>query len=338
MRKYMLWITVSIISILAILFYRLSLKNSHIQNKLSHTEISQAAYAFNHSLSLFSFYNQGDLHIHCEFKIDQKNQLLVNEQTKNCFEYVITQDHSSNISQIKSNFKRYITENYTEPAISQILSLWNRYYQYRIRLGSLHLSENKQTIDTQYYHLVFNAIQKLRLSFFSTYEIQALFRPEENMYHFYILHRMDILTNKKLTEKEKAQQLHQLFKSLPQKWQTRFGQPYVLQDLQELTADIQARGGNEKELNEMRLNLLGAETFQHLETLDQHQNLWGNRVNRYLKERERILHSNMEKAVKNIVIQHLREQYFKIPAEKTRITAFEYKYDQSHKLSVIPKN
>lgn len=334
----MLWITVSIISILTILFYGLSFKNSHNQNKPSNTEISQAAYAFNHSLSLFSFYNQGDLQIHCEFKMDQNNQLIINEQTKNCFEYVITQNNQPDVNQSESNFKRYITENYTKTAASQILSLWNRYSQYRIKLSNLHLSENSQTIDTQYYHLVFNAIKKLRLRFFSKYEIQALFRPEENMYHFYILNRMDILTNEKLTEKEKAQRLHQLFKSLPQKWKTSFGQPYVLQDLQELTADIQARGGNEKELKEMRLSLLGADASQYLEVLTKHQNKWGNRVNRYLNERDRILHSNMDQAVKNIVIQHLKEQYFKIPAEQTRITAFEYKYDQSHKLSVIPKN
>ena len=41
------------------------------------------------------------------------------------------------IEQIQQDFKTYISQNHKEPALSQILDLWDRYMQYRQSLGEI---------------------------------------------------------------------------------------------------------------------------------------------------------------------------------------------------------
>jgi hypothetical protein len=81
--------------------------------------------------------SQQDTEVNCQLVLDQSNRLIVNEQTRNCFEYFITQYGEKNIDQIKQDFKAYIQQGYKEPALKQILDLWTRYLDYRVQLGSL---------------------------------------------------------------------------------------------------------------------------------------------------------------------------------------------------------
>ena len=114
--------------------------------------------------------SQQDTEINCQLVLDQSNRLVVNEQTRNCFEYFITQYGEKNIDQIKQDFKAYIQQGYQEPALKQILDLWTRYIDYRVQLGSLkEPSLNKE--DPEYYRKIFTLMKNLRSQFFSDYEI-----------------------------------------------------------------------------------------------------------------------------------------------------------------------
>ncbi len=98
--------------------------------------------------------SQQDTEINCQLVLDQSNRLVVNEQTRNCFEYFITQYGEKNIDQIKQDFKAYMQQGYKEPALKQILDLWTRYLDYRVQLGSLkEPSLNKE--DPEYYRTIF---------------------------------------------------------------------------------------------------------------------------------------------------------------------------------------
>ncbi len=115
--------------------------------------------------------------------LDQSNRLVVNEQTRNCFEYFITQYGEKNIDQIKQDFKAYMQQGYKEPALKQILDLWTRYLDYRVQLGSLKEPSLKKE-DPEYYRKIFTSMKNLRSQFFSDYEIEGLFGAE-NTYHEY---------------------------------------------------------------------------------------------------------------------------------------------------------
>ncbi|MCL6246956.1 lipase secretion chaperone [Acinetobacter sp. ANC 4945] len=274
--------------------------------------------------------SQQDTEVNCQISMDGSNRLIVNEQTRNCFEYFITQYGEKSIDQIKKDFKAYIAQGHKEPALSQIYDLWDRYMKYREQLGNLQPpSDDKES--PQYYRSIYSSTQNLRKQFFSDYEIEGLF-GKENTYHEYTLKRMEVVNDKKLSESEKAKKLKALFDELPEDWKENLEQINKLEDLRKLTADIKARGGSSEEIHQMRLNLVGPEATQRLENLDTQRSSWKSSVNQYLTERDSIVKSNMSDSAKQQAVQQLRNQHFKSKEDQLRVSTFESVHDQGGKL------
>ena len=296
----------------------INLENPARQNTLDHTQ---------KNLAIFASASQQDTQINCQLTLNNNNELITNEQTKNCFEYFITQYGEKKTDQIKDDFKTYISQQYTDPARSQILDLWNRYFEYRLKLGEQQAPAGVTSTDPQYFRALFTSLNTLRQTFFSYQEIKGLFGAED-IYHNYTLDRMDIFANQDLNEAEKAEKLKELFNKLPIDWQNNLEQLYKLEDLQKLTSDIKAKGGNANDIRNMRLNLVGPEATQRLENLDSQQNNWKNNVNNYLEKRHQILNSSLSKEAKNQSIQKLKEQNFTTSQEQLRLETFEKLYDK----------
>lgn len=291
---------------------------------------SSTAIAAQAKTGAFASASQQDIQINCQLKIDGSNRLIVNEATKNCFEFFITQYGEKDIQQIKTDFITYAKTNYKEPVLTQLIDLWTRYMQYREQLGNL----EKPNIDEEkagYYKAIFDNMKNLRKKFFSDYEAEGLFGVEDT-YNDYTIARMEVLDNKKLTEAEKAQKLQELFKDLPEDWKENLKQLSQLEDLRKLTAEIKARGGSAEELRQMRTNLVGPEATQRLETLDADRSQWKGRVGSYLTERDSIVKSNMSDSAKQSAIQQLRSKNFSNPQEQLRIETFEKIHDRGEKL------
>jgi lipase chaperone LimK len=143
---------------------------------------------------------------------------------------------------------------------------------------------------------------------------------------------MSILADATLNEIQKAQKLKQLFAQLPEDWKENLEQLSKLEDLRKLTSDLKARGGSPEELRQMRMNLVGVETTQRLEQLDQERGQWKSRVNDYLAQRDQILQSQMSESAQQQAIQQLRQQQFKNPQEQLRLGTFETTHDTGGKL------
>ncbi|PWB14638.1 lipase chaperone [Acinetobacter sp. AM] len=274
--------------------------------------------------------SQQDTEVNCQLSLNQSQHLIVNEQTRNCFEYFITQYGEKQINQIKQDFTRYMQKGYKEPALSQIIDLWNRYIDYRVQLGNLK-EPNLDKQDPEYYRKVFALMNNLRAQFFSSAEIEGLFGAE-NTYHEYTLDRMSIMADSSLNEVQKAQKLKELFAQLPEDWRENLEQLSKLEDLRKLTSDIKARGGSAEELRQMRMNLVGAEATTRLEQLDQDRGQWKSRVNEYLTQRDQILKSQMSESAQQQAIAQLRQQQFKNPQEQLRLGTFETTHDSGGKL------
>lgn len=274
--------------------------------------------------------SQQDTEVNCQLSLNQSQHLIVNEQTRNCFEYFITQYGEKQIDQIKQDFTRYMQKGYKEPALSQIIDLWNRYIDYRVQLGNLK-EPNLDKQDPEYYRKVFALMNNLRAQFFSSAEIEGLFGAE-NTYHEYTLDRMSIMADSSLNEVQKAQKLKELFAQLPEDWRENLEQLSKLEDLRKLSSDIKARGGSAEELRQMRMNLVGAEATTRLEQLDQDRGQWKSRVNEYLTQRDQILKSQMSESAQQQAIAQLRQQQFKNPQEQLRLGTFETTHDSGGKL------
>lgn len=339
-KKNALWLGLSlfIIVILALIFWLkpndsasneslTSGKNSTVQGNGQPQTSSASAGA---DLA-FSSKSQQDTQVDCEIRVDSSNSLIVNDQTRNCFEYFITQYGEKTLDQVKSSFLGYIKSTYKEPVLSQLTDLWSRYIDYRSQLGDIQ-PPNLSKDDVNYYRAVFASMQNLRKQFFSDYEIEGLF-GNENTYNEYTLSRLEIMNNKALSASEKANKLKQLFDALPDDLKESLQQLSQLEDLRKLTSEIKKRGGSAEELHEMRTNLVGPEATQRLENLDVQRNDWKQRVTAYLSSRDSVVKSTMSDKAKTDAIQQLRAQQFSSPQEQLRVETFENEYDQGGKLS-----
>ena len=284
----------------------------------------------NSATGSFASPSQQDVQINCQLSIDASNRLIVNEGTKNCFEFFITQYGEKTIEQIKNNFSAYAKATYQEPLLGQLIDLWTRYIQYREQLGSLE-APNIDKEQAGYYKAIFSSMKNLRKKFFSDYEIEGLFGIEDT-YNDYTLARMAVMDDKNLSSTEKAEKLKALFEQLPEDWKDNLKQLSQLEDLRKLTAEIKVKGGSAEELREMRMNLVGAEATQRLESLDTERSHFKSNVTRYLSERDSIVKSNMSDAAKEAAIQQLRAKNFSNPQEQLRLQTFESLHDQGGKL------
>lgn len=336
-KKILACIVIAIIILIAFFIFWLKPQDSsttqNIQNSDQATSLTTPQNAENISAAQganFSSASQQDIQVNCQIQMDNANRLIVNEATKNCFEFFITQFGEKDIQQIKSDFIGYAKTSYKEPLLSQLTDLWSRYMQYREQLGNLQ-APNVEKDTANYYKAIFSSMQSLRKQFFSDYEIEGLFGTED-IYNDYTLERMTILENKKLSADEKAKQLKEKFEELPEDWKENLKQLNQLEDLRKLTSEIKARGGSADEIRQMRMNLVGPEATQRLETLDGQRSDWKNRVNGYLSERDNIMKSNMSDSAKQSAVQQLRQQHFNKPEEQLRIETFETVKDQGGKL------
>jgi lipase chaperone LimK len=278
----------------------------------------------------FASKSQQDTQINCQIRADASNRLIVNEQTKDCFEYFITQYGEKTIEQIKADFLSYTKISYKEPVLSQLNNLWTRYIDYRSKLGDLPApTADKES--AKYYQQILVNTQNLRKKFFSNYEIQGLFGIQDT-YDQYTVDRLEIMDNQKLSTAEKAQKLKELFEQLPEDWKENLKQLNQLEDLRKLTAEIKARGGSAEELRQMRTNLVGPEATQRLETLDVQRSDWKGKVNQYLAARDNILKSNLSDSAKQRAVEQLKAQQFANQQEQLRLQTFETVHDQGGKL------
>jgi lipase chaperone LimK len=318
MQKYKIWIIVAlvILCLVTLLLWLSPQDEKQTSNEPDSAQpaiLDREANALNVSAQNNTFFasaSQQDTEINCQMQLDSSNRLIVNEQTRNCFEYFITQYGEKTIEQIQQDFKTYISQNHKEPALSQILDLWDRYMQYRQSLSEITPPAGLNQEDPAYYRSIYTSTQNLRKRFFSNYEIEGLFGTEDT-YHEYTLDRMAVLADKNLSEAEKAQKLKELFQQLPEDWQENLEQLNKLEDLRKLTADIKARGGSTEEIRQMRLNLVGPEATQRLENLDSKRTSWKSSVTSYLNERDSIMQSGLNDSAKQKAVQELRAQHFK---------------------------
>ena len=304
---------------------------STAQNPNAGTETTSAIPATAQSLVGAS---QKDTQINCQIRTDSSNRLMVNEQTKDCFEYFITQYGEKSIEQIKADFITYIKMSYKDPVMSQLNDLWSRYMQYREQLGNMQPPaglDPKNQDDPKYFRSIISNTHSLRKKFFSDYEIEGLFGTQDT-YDTYTVDRMEVMNDSKLTAEQKAVKLKELFNQLPEDWQENLKQINQLEELRHLTAEIKARGGSAAEIRQMRTNLVGPEATARLENLDVQRGQWKEQVTHFLSERDNIMQSSMSDSAKQSALEQLRNQSFSTAPERLRVQTFEQVHDQGGKL------
>ncbi|AOA57150.1 lipase secretion chaperone [Acinetobacter larvae] len=278
--------------------------------------------------------SQQDTQIDCQLQLTAQGHLRVNEHTRNCFEYFISQYGEKELAHIQKAFIRYIEQHYQAPAAAQIIDLWQRYLKYRQESVDLQSSNTTALEETAAITAYFEKVHALRKNYFNATEIQGLF-GEEDLYNNYTLQRMAILEDSTLSAAQKAQQLKKRFEALPQEWQENLKQLTQLDDLNRLTQQIKSQSGSAQQLRAMRNALVGTEATVRLEQLDQQRQQWKQQVLGFLNEKDKILQSNLNDASKKQAIQSLRDQSFADAKQQSRLKTFEDIHQQGGQLPFI---
>ena len=117
MQKNKIWIVLAVVILaIAALVYWL-MPQSGTSESTSHEQTSDTQSAeqirmqqamHNNAAASFLSPSQQDTEINCQLKLDPTQRLIGNEQTRNCFEYFITQYGEKSIEAISTDFTDYI--------------------------------------------------------------------------------------------------------------------------------------------------------------------------------------------------------------------------------------
>src|SRR5690606_17270651 len=115
---------------------------------------------------------------------------------------------------------------------------------------------------------------------------QAFFGQEE-AYNQFTLQRLAIRHDQSLSDREKAEALDRLRAGLPEELQ-ELVVPQLQTELRQQSAALQAQGASPAQIQQLRLQLVGAEATARLEALDQRRQQWQQRLADYRREKARI--------------------------------------------------
>lgn len=265
--------------------------------------------------------------IDCPIQVDANGKLILTVGIRSCFDYFFSSLGEKTETELISDIRQYLKATLPDSASSYASYLLDQYVAYTHALKNLKPTSSFTTGDVEGFQKVLDQMYKVQQQFFNSAEINALFGNERNLNQFNI-DQMRIHANKSLNAQQKATELANLIDQLPSTLADGVRVSMQFAELQQLTKEIQEKGGSAQELRNMRESLLGAEAADRLEKVDQEEAGWQKQVNSYLSEREQILKSNASDSNKQQSIEQLRNSTFATKEDLLRAQSYEIMNDQ----------
>ncbi|MFZ5531472.1 MAG: lipase secretion chaperone [Pseudomonadota bacterium] len=268
------------------------------------------------------------------FEVDANGHLRITRGIRQTFDYFLSTIGEEPVGTILARIKAYIRHRLKEPAASEAERILAGYVAYKQALvalpqvtpqadGSLNLAAIQQQMAQ---------VQGLRNQHLSQEVIQAFF-GDEDAYDRYTVNRLQVLQDKGLSDRQRAQQLAMLQQQLPPAMQESLKIANSVQDLNALTADWKKRGGSARELRDIREALVGPEAAGRLEALDAENAEWERRLNGWLSQRDALLAtSGLSDSDKQAQVAQLRSSLFNAQ-EQARVQALEGLHDRNRMAS-----
>ena len=254
-----------------------------------------------------------------EFHVDAAGNLLISDDIRRIFDYFLSAIGEETIQASVKRLQAYITSQLQSPAREQALALLDQYLDYKKQLVQLERDlPQLATVDAMLQRE--QAVQALRASIFSAEVHQAFFSGEE-AYNQFTLQRLAIRHDQRLNDQQKAEALDQLRANLPEQLQDAVI-PQMQTELRQQTAALQAQGGSTEQIQQLRLQLVGAEATARLNELDQRRQQWSKRLDDYRQEKARIESSGLSDSDKQSALQDIAEERFN-EQERLRLAAAE---------------
>jgi len=219
-------------------------------------------------------------------EVDARGNLLISSQIRHLFDYFLSLIGEESPAVTHQRIRDYLAQQLQQPALGQALELLDSYLAYQQQLVDL---ESRFPVTDSLADLFAReqAVQRLRATLFSHEAHEAFFAGEE-IYNNFTLERLAIRRDSALDEQEKAQAIEALRESLPEEMQQLLV-PQIHQELRQQTLALREAGADERQVRELRMELLGPEATGRLEALDQQRSQWRQRMAAFNAERETIL-------------------------------------------------
>ena len=220
-----------------------------------------------------------------QFRLDAQGNLLISMDIRRIFDYFLSGYGEESLKASLARLRSYIASQLDDPAESQALSLLAQYLDYKRQLIQLE-KDLPQIASLDAMSQREQAVQALRARLFSVEAHKAFFAQEE-AYNQFTLQRLAIRHDASLSEQQKAVALDQLRAGLPEDMQELLV-PQLQNELRQQTAALQASGAGSEQIRQLRLQLVGAEATERLESLDRQRQQWQQRLNDYREEKARL--------------------------------------------------
>lgn len=254
-----------------------------------------------------------------EFHVDAAGNLLISDDIRRIFDYFLSAIGEETIQASVKRLQGHITSQLQSPAREQALALLDQYLDYKKQLVQLE-RDLPQLASLDAMQQREQAVQALRASIFTAEVHQAFFSGEES-YNQFTLQRLAIRHDQRLNDQQKAEALDQLRANLPEQLQDAVI-PQMQTELRQQTIALQAQGGSAEQIQQLRLQLVGAEATVRLNELDQRRQQWNTRLSDYRQEKARIESSGLSDSDKESALQEVAEERFN-EQERLRLAAAE---------------
>jgi lipase chaperone LimK len=263
--------------------------------------------------------------IDCPLQVDKKGQLVLTIGIRSCFDYFLASLGEKTEPELITDIRQYLTTTLPSTALPYALKLFDQYIAYRH--GQIQPAIQAKTQSPDSLQAIVLAQKSLRLKFFTPIEAEVFFGNEE-AYDLYNINVMRINADSSLTENQKAAKIADLLNQMPTTLADSMRPLMQFAELQQLTKQIQARGGSAEELHTMRESLVGPAAAGRLDQLDVESASWQKQVNGYLAARAQILKGSGDAVNHEQAITTLRNQTFTSSEDRTRAQTYETMRDQ----------
>lgn len=260
-----------------------------------------------------------------DLREDEHGQLIVNRGVRDVFDYFLSSRGEQPDAVLDARIRAYVKHRLGATAAQQALTLLDAYLGYLQQLDGL--STQARGGATLEIGERLAALERLRVSSFTSDVVQAFF-GQEQLYEHYTVDKMAVVNDRGLTPVQKAAKLKALRMALPADLQANLDATEVAQGLQAVTQEWRQRGGTVAELRVIRESVVGKEAADRLEALDRDNQEWDSRVQAYLQARANVLaDASLADSVKQERVQALRSAGFS-NGEQLRVQTFERMADQ----------
>lgn len=265
--------------------------------------------------------------IDCPIQVDQNHNLVLTRGIRSCFDYFFTMMGEKTESQIISDINQYLQVSLPESAAVYAQALLQKYVAYNKAVFDAQ-NQNKTKVDnSKAYKIVIDSLTAFQKQYFNDAEIKALF-GDENAFNQYNLEKIKINENKQLSATERAEKMSKILDELPPELAEGMKTTEQFTQLQELTKDIQDRGGSPTELRAMREKLVGVDAADRLENVDREELSWKSKIDNYLAQRDQIKNARGDDISKQQKIDVMRQQTFLTKEDQLRSQTYETLHDQ----------